>query len=86
MINIKYDIKEKELNILKGLYSGYYLIRERGCENVLIMSICGDIIHFHENKYLCYANVKGYDDFDSRYEIIGKIKDFDISNIKLEGK
>lgn len=83
MVEIIYQkVKTVALIDLKKLADGYYLLKSKGTKNKAIMSKTHNIIQVHNSRGLSYIT-EPYINFLYRYEILGKIKDFTITNIEL---
>jgi len=84
IINIIYDEKRfKNINP-RDLEEGCYLIRNLNSRELEFMTIAGNIIHFLRYDDISHNPQDTYTDFHKYYNIIGKIKDFTITNIILE--
>lgn len=88
MINIKYEEKSKEEKEIPfdKLEDGYYLIKRKEGYTLLLLSITSATAHFHKgnSKYPLGFNPQSSGSYNGFYEMVGKIEDFDITNIKLE--
>lgn len=85
MPKIDYTPNKKTIKLpLKDLPMGVYLIKERNNGMFCVMSIVARMIHFHKPQASITHSTVDYNTFYEDFEIIGKIKDFTITDIELE--
>ena len=83
MPRIEYDKSdEKEQISPQDWNNGHYLMYNKLNKKYVIISKFGDVLHFH--RKCSYWHKSNYPDFYEAYKLIGKIKDFKISEIELE--
>jgi hypothetical protein len=81
-MGIGYEQSEKKT--IKDLKDGYYWLQRKDNGEKFIISVAGGMIHFHNHMGLGYSEMKHYHNFSVGYIVLGKIKDFHVSNIEME--
>ena len=82
-MKIDYELSKRRNILPQEWDNGCYLCINRSNSNLVIIANSDDKLHLHTNHER-WVGVLGADYFDDFYELIGKIKDFRVTDIELE--